>query len=42
MKRLQAILYRQLQRAMLGQIDSDQALSEAERDWNVYAEARWP
>ncbi|WP_185465600.1 MULTISPECIES: extracellular solute-binding protein [unclassified Synechococcus] len=41
-KRLQAILYRQLQRAMLGQIDSDQALSEAERDWNVYAEARWP
>lgn len=41
-KRLQAILYRQLQRAMLGQIESDQALAEAERDWNVYAEARWP
>lgn len=41
-KRLQAILYRQLQRAMLGQIESDQALAEAERDWNAYAEARWP
>ncbi|MDM7936640.1 MAG: sugar ABC transporter substrate-binding protein [Cyanobium sp. CZS 48M] len=41
-KRLQAILYRQLQRAMLGQIESDQALAEAEREWNVYAEARWP
>ncbi|MCP9840510.1 sugar ABC transporter substrate-binding protein [Synechococcus sp. J7-Johnson] len=41
-KRLQAILYRQLQKAMLGQIDSDQALAEAEREWNVYAEARWP
>ncbi|MCP9819981.1 sugar ABC transporter substrate-binding protein [Synechococcus sp. Cruz-9H2] len=41
-KRLQAILYRQLQKAMLGQIESDQALAEAEREWNVYAEARWP
>ena len=41
-KRLQAILYTQLQRAMLGQIGSDAALSEAELQWNRYAEARWP
>jgi len=41
-KRLQAILYTQLQRAMLGQLDSDAALAEAERQWNRYAEARWP
>jgi putative chitobiose transport system substrate-binding protein len=41
-KRLQAILYTQLQRAMLGEIDSDQALAEAARQWNHYAEARWP
>mgnify|MGYP006271247365 CR=1 FL=1 len=41
-KRLQAIVYTQLQRAMLGQISSDAALAEAERQWNAYAEARWP
>ena len=41
-KRLQAILYTQLQRAMLGELDSDQALAEAARQWNRYAEARWP
>jgi len=41
-KRLQAILYTQLQRAMLGQIDSGAALAEAERQWNSYAQARWP
>ncbi|MEB3351485.1 MAG: sugar ABC transporter substrate-binding protein [Cyanobacteriota bacterium] len=41
-KRLQAIVYTQLQRAMLGQIDSDAALAEAERQWNGYAAARWP
>ena len=41
-KRLQAILYTQLQRAMLGQLSSEQALVEAERQWNRYAEARWP
>ena len=41
-KRLQAILYTQLQRAMLGQLESDAALAEAERQWNSYAEARWP
>ena len=41
-KRLQAIVYTQLQRAMLGQITSDQALAEAERQWNAYAQGRWP
>jgi len=41
-KRLQAILYTQLQRAMLGQASSDAALAEAERQWNAYAEGRWP
>jgi len=41
-KRLQAIVYTQLQRAMLGQLSSDKALAEAERQWNRYAEARWP
>ncbi|MCP9785001.1 ABC transporter substrate-binding protein [Cyanobium sp. N5-Cardenillas] len=41
-KRLQAILYTQLQRSMLGQLDSDAALAEAALQWNRYAEARWP
>jgi putative chitobiose transport system substrate-binding protein len=41
-KRLQSILYTHLQRAMLGQGDSASALAEAEREWNRYAEARWP
>jgi putative chitobiose transport system substrate-binding protein len=41
-KRLQAIVYTQLQRAMLGELSSDRALSEAARQWNRYAEARWP
>ena len=41
-KRLQAIVYTQLQRAMLGQISSDAALAEAERQWNAYAAGRWP
>jgi putative chitobiose transport system substrate-binding protein len=41
-KRLQAIIYTQLQRAMLGQISSDAALAEAASQWNAYAEARWP
>ena len=41
-KRLQAIIYRQLQRAMLGQISSDAAVLAAEREWNLYAEGRWP
>ena len=41
-KRLQSIIYTQLQRAMLGQISSDQAVTEAAREWNRYAAARWP
>ena len=41
-KRLQAIVYTQLQRAMLGQVSSDAALAEAERQWNAFAAARWP
>ena len=41
-KRLQTIIYTQLQRAMLGQISSDQALEEAALQWNAYAAARWP
>ena len=41
-KRLQAILYTQLQRAMLGQVDSDRALAAAALEWNRYAGARWP
>jgi len=41
-KRLQAIVYTQLQRAMLGQLDSDAALTAAAREWNRYAAARWP
>jgi putative chitobiose transport system substrate-binding protein len=41
-KRLQTVIYTQLQRAMLGQISSEQALAEAERQWNSYATARWP
>jgi putative chitobiose transport system substrate-binding protein len=42
LKRLQTILYTQLQRAMLGEIDSDSALRQAAREWNRYAAARWP
>jgi putative chitobiose transport system substrate-binding protein len=41
-KRLQAIVYTQLQRAMLGALDSDAALLAAAAEWNRYAEARWP
>jgi putative chitobiose transport system substrate-binding protein len=41
-KRLQAIVYTQLQRAMLGELGSDRALAEAALQWNRYAEARWP
>jgi putative chitobiose transport system substrate-binding protein len=40
-KRLQAIVYTQLQRAMLGQISSDAALREAEQQWNAYAAGRF-
>lgn len=41
-KRLQSIIYTQLQRAMLGQISSDEAVQEAALQWNRYAESRWP
>jgi putative chitobiose transport system substrate-binding protein len=41
-KRLQAIIYTQLQRAMLGEIESDVALTAAAGEWNRYAAARWP
>jgi len=41
-KRLQAIVYTQLQRAMLGQVSSDEALAAAAAEWNQYAAARWP
>ena len=40
-KRLQAIVYTQLQRAMLGQLGSDAALAAAADEWNRYARARW-
>jgi putative chitobiose transport system substrate-binding protein len=40
-KRLQAIVYSQLQRAMLGQVGSDAALATAADEWNRYARARW-
>jgi putative chitobiose transport system substrate-binding protein len=42
LKRLQTILYTHLQRAMLGQTASDEALETAAREWNRYAGARWP
>ena len=41
-KRMQAIIYGQLQRAMLGQLSSAAALLAAEKEWNAYAAARWP
>jgi len=40
-KRLQAIVYTQLQRAMLGQVGSDAALAAAADEWNRYSQARW-
>ena len=41
-KRLQKILYTQLQRAMLGQVTSAEALGAAALEWDRYAESRWP
>ena len=41
-KRLQKILYTQLQRAMLAQLEPDQALAAAAIEWNRYARSRWP
>ena len=40
-KRLQKILYTQLQRAMLGQVDSAEALGAAAMEWDRYAASRW-
>ena len=41
-KRLQKIVYTQLQRAMLGQLGSDQALAAAAEEWDRYSASRWP
>ena len=41
-KRLQKIIYTQLQRAMLGQVSSDRAIESAATDWNRYSRSRWP
>ena len=41
-KRLQKILYTQLQRAMLGQLSSADALAAARRQWDQYSQSRWP
>jgi len=42
MKRLQKILYTQMQRAMLAQVSPEQALKVAASEWNRYARSRWP
>ena len=41
-KRLQKILYTQMQRAMLAQVSPEQALKVAASEWNRYARSRWP
>ena len=41
-KRLQKILYTQLQRAMLGQVESAEALGAAAMEWDRYSASRWP
>ena len=41
-KRLQKILYTQMQRAMLAQVSPEQALTAAAAEWNRYARSRWP
>ena len=41
-KRLQKILYTQMQRAMLDQVSPEQALTAAAAEWNRYARSRWP
>ena len=41
-KRLQKILYTQMQRAMLAQISPEQAITAAASEWNRYARSRWP
>ena len=41
-KRLQKILYTQMQRAMLAQVSPEEALTSAASEWNLYARSRWP
>ena len=41
-KRLQKIIYTQMQRAMLAQVSPEQALTNAASEWNLYASSRWP
>ena len=41
-KRLQKILYTQMQRAMLAQVSPEQAIAAAASEWNRYARSRWP
>ena len=41
-KRLQKILYTQMQRAMLAQVSPEQAVTAAASEWNRYARSRWP
>ncbi len=41
-KRLQKIIYTQMQRAMLAQISPEQAVTAAAAEWNRYARSRWP
>jgi putative chitobiose transport system substrate-binding protein len=41
-KRLQKIIYTQMQRAMLAQVSPEQALKVAASEWNRYARSRWP
>jgi len=41
-KRLQKIIYTQMQRTMLAQISPEQALTAAASEWNRYARSRWP
>ena len=41
-KRLQKIIYTQMQRAMLAQVCPEQALTAAASEWNRYARSRWP
>ena len=40
-KRLQKILYTQMQRALLAQVSPEQALTAAASEWNRYARSRW-
>ena len=40
-KRLQKIIYTQMQRAMLAQVSPEQALAAAATEWNRYARSRW-